>query len=180
MFHVEHMKIAVLSLILGCFLILGCTKADPEAYKTDPILQDYQTQLAATTSQLEGIEKQIADTKKEMKNAVPQTGEYGQNLKKLNDLTGRSEALAQQVRFWKIRIESRAKEAQTEYLMAFKNKKPWPDKEKVEAYYSEKRLRQAKMQWDQKARLEEYKKSTQPAGVGHGAETSEGREGSHE
>ncbi len=171
---------SVLALILLVFLSLGCTKADPEAYKSDPILQDYQSQLSATASQLEGLEKEIASTQKDMKSGVPQSGQYGANLQKLNGLLDRKTSLEQQIRFWKIRIESRAKAAQEEYLIAFKNKKPWPDKNMVETYFTEKRLRQAKLKWDQKDRIKAYEKSLKGGEGGAAGAPGESEGGGHE
>lgn len=141
------------------FSLISCTKADPNAYRGDPILQDYKSQMEKTKSDLEALKKQMEDTKKEMNISVPQSGQYGVQRRRLYDMESKAARLEQQLLFWQIRIESRAKEAQVEYLNAFKEKKPWPDKEKVDAYMTQKRLRVAKMNWDQKDRLDEYKKS---------------------
>ena len=164
MFHVEHMKIwnfKTFFALLSVYGLVSCTKADPEAYRSDPILQDYTAQQAATHSMLESLNKQIEGAKKDMASSVPQSGQYAAHRKKMNELEAKADKLVQQLQFWKMRIESRAKEAQAEYLVAFKNKKEWPNKEKTESYFTEKRLRQAKMQWDQKERIQEYQKSTQ-------------------
>ncbi len=160
MFHVEHMKNLFLSLFLALFCFSACTKADSEAYRRDPILLDYVSQQAATNSQLEALNKQIDGSKKEMRNSVPQSGQYNANRKKLNEQQAQADKLLQQLQFWKLKIESRAKEAQLEYLESHKNKTDWPDKNKIDSYFAEKRLRQAKMQWDQKDRIEKYKKGT--------------------
>jgi hypothetical protein len=159
MFHVEHMKFELFFLFSLLFFGLGCTKANPEAYRSDPILLDYISQQGATHNQLEGINKEMEKAKKAMRNSVPQSGQYSTNAKKLHELEDRADKLNQQIQFWKIRIEGRAKEAQAEYLEAYKNKKEWPDKTKLESYFAAKRLRQAKMQWDQKDRIEEYHKN---------------------
>jgi hypothetical protein len=176
MFHVEHMKNSFFTLIFLIFAVSACRKVDPEAYKTDPILLDYQSQLAETTTRYEAAIKAIETTHKEVKKSVPQTGDTQKLQNKLNAKQAEADKLAQQIQFWKIHIESRAKEAQDEYLRAFKDNKPWPDKQKIESYRAEKRLRQAKMEWDQKERIEEYKKSTQPKPVG-GAEGSQSEGG---
>lgn len=175
MFHVEHMILKIFMPFLVLFFLSACTKADPEAYKTDPILHDYQAQQGALSSQLESIAKQIETTEKDLKSSVPQSGQSSIHQKKLNQLHEQSRKLAQQIQFWKIRIESRAKEAQAEYLEAYKNKKEWPDKNRVQAYFAEKRLRISKMQWDQKSRIENYKKgsSNAPAGNVESSHTEE-------
>lgn len=143
------------------FLMVGCNKANPDAYKADPILADYQQQLGATNAQAESLRGQIAESQKNIKQSVPQTGQLIMHTRKLNEMQARLTVLEQQIRFWKIRIESRAKEAQKEYLEAAAAKKEWPDKTKVEAYFAEKRLRQAKMKWDSNKRVEDYQKLLQ-------------------
>lgn len=160
MFHVEHMKSGLIALFFMTLTLISCTKADPEAYRGDPILQDYVTQQGLTNSQLETLNKQILTTKKDMQTSVPQSGQYSVHRKRLHEQEDRAAKLIQQLQFWKLKIESRAKEAQSEYLKAFKEKKEWPDKSKVESYFAEKRLRQAKMGWNQKDRIEQYKAKT--------------------
>ncbi len=176
MFHVEHMKMHFFFLILVVGALSACTKADPQAYKGDPILQDYQSQLAATNAQLEGALKKVESTKKDLKDSVPQSGQFAAYQKILFEEQAKVARFTQQVQFWKIRIESRAKEAQAEYLAAFKDKKEWPDKGKVEAYFSEKRLRLAKMSWDQKDRIAEYEKANK-ASAKPGAGSNQGSQG---
>lgn len=163
-------------LILVFWALSACTKADPQAYKADPILQDYQSQLAATNSQLEAALKKVESTKKDLKDSIPQSGQFAAFQKMLFDEQAKVTRFTQQVQFWKIRIESRAKEAQAEYLIAFKEKKEWPDKGKVEAYFSEKRLRLAKMSWDQKDRIAEYEKANKD-NAKSGAGASQGSQG---
>lgn len=164
MFHVEHMKIAFYSLILSFFIISGCTKADPEAYKRDPILLDYQSQVANLSSQLETTNKDIESAKKELAASVPQSGQAAQFQKRIHEKEKISDILQQQIRFFKIHIESRARQAQADYVQSLKDKKEWPNKTEVEAYMTEKRFRMAKMNWSQKDRIQEYKKGTHPAG----------------
>jgi uncharacterized phage infection (PIP) family protein YhgE len=173
MFHVEHMKRTTFPLLFAIFFIVGCTKADPDAYKRDPILLDFQTQVGALQGQVETITKEVDSTKKELKTIVPQTGQADQYAKKINDLQGKIAILQQQIQFFKIHIESRAKKAQADYLESLKNKKEWPDKVEVESYMAEKRLRTAKMNWSQKDRITDYKKTSAP-------KHESGAEGSHE
>ena len=166
MFHVEHMKMGYFTLILAIFALSACTKADPEAYKRDPILLDYQTQVGALSGQLESTHKEIDSAKKELKASVPQSGQAAQFQKRIYEMEKRADTLEQQIRFFKIHIESRARKAQTDYQEAFKNKKEWPDKQEVESYMAEKRFRMAKMSWSQKDRIQDYKKKSSPPAGG--------------
>jgi hypothetical protein len=178
MFHVEHMKTRYFFIILPIFALISCTKADPEAYRRDPILQDYQSQLGVLNGELEAVKKQVEGTQKDIQTSVPQSGQRAIYQKKMNDLNRKVNQLTQQIQFWKIRIESRAKEAQLEYLGAFKSKKEWPDPGKVESYFAEKRLRIAKMTWSQKDRIQEYKKNNQKgSAAGSGGEAGDQKGG---
>jgi hypothetical protein len=157
MFHVEHMSQAQRIVVFGLLLVaqISCTRVDPEAYKSDPILQDYVAQKQATVANLEALNKQIQETQKELESSVPQSGQLANYRRKLYELQNKAQKLQQQTLFWTLRIEARAKEAQLEYLQALGAKKPWPDKQKVESYMAEKRLRIAKIQWNQKDRIKE-------------------------
>lgn len=145
--------------IFAVLLLIGCNKPDPEAYRSDPILQDYKAQLAATIASSEALKKQIEGIKKDRDTSVPQTGQFRLHNQKYFDMQNRLANLEQQIRFWKIRIQSQAQKAQKDYLLAHEKNEVWPDPAKTEAYFAEKRLRQAKMKWDQKDRIDEAKKS---------------------
>lgn len=147
--------------LLVALVISGCNKPDPNAYKQDPILLDYQSQLTATTALLDGQIKQRNDILKELANSQPQTGNASIHRKRAHEADSRIRNLEQQVMFWKIRLESRAKEAQLEYLEARRNKKAWPDQAAVDSYNAQKRLRLSKMVWDHKDRIEQMKKDEQ-------------------
>lgn len=154
MFHVEHMKTLFFLLFSVFFVISGCNRPDPNAYKQDPILKDYQSQLASTISESEALVKQREGVEKELKESIPQTGQAAIHRKRIADMSNRIDQLEQQVRFWKIRIESRAQEAQVEYLTAREKNQPWPDAKAVDSYYAQKRLRLSKLAWDNKERIE--------------------------
>jgi hypothetical protein len=179
MFHVEHMKMRYFTLILAIFALSACTKADPEAYKRDPILLDFQSQVANLNGQLETTHKEIETAKKDLKSSVPQSGQAGQFQKRIYDMQKRADALEQQIRFFKIHIESRARQAQADYQKAFKNNKEWPDKQEVESYMAEKRFRMAKMSWSQKDRIQEYKKNSSAPEGGESAGTHEAPPSGH-
>jgi hypothetical protein len=138
-------------------VVLGCKRADPNAYTKDPILIDYQAQLQATQVQVEEAKKSVLEAEKELKNSQPQKGQAAIHKKKMEEQVERLSKLNQQVIYWQVRVESRAKEAQVEYLDYFKKGKSWPDQEAINSYHAQKRLRLNRLQWDQKARISELK-----------------------
>lgn len=150
-------------LFLALFAISGCDKPDPNAYRSDPVLQDYQSQLASTNAQIEALKKQVDEVKKDIKTSVPQAGQAKLHTQKLYEIESRLRALEQQSRFWRIRIESYAQETQKDYLESREKKESWPNKERVESYFAEKRLRQAKMKWDARDRIEQSNKANSPS-----------------
>jgi|GEM_PF-3285907 hypothetical protein len=161
MFHVEHMKYALSVLFLAIFVLTGCNKPDPNAYRQDPIFLDYQSQLAATAALFDTQAKQRDEILKELASSHPQTGGAAIHRKRVAEAEARLRNLEQQLKYWKIRLESRGKEAQLEYLEAKKNKKTWPDQAAVDSYNVQKRLRLSKMVWDHKDRIEQMKKADQ-------------------
>jgi hypothetical protein len=101
--------------------------------------------------------KQRDEILNEITNSQPQTGAAAIQRKRVNEAEARLRNLEQQLKYWKIRLESRAKEAQLEYLEARMNNKPWPDQAAVDSYNAQKRLRLSKMVWDHKDRIEQMK-----------------------
>lgn len=159
------MKTALFVLFFSFLVISGCDKADPNAYMADPILKDYQSQLASTVSESEALKKQLLEVEKELNNSVPQSGQASIHRKRSNDMKNRANQLDQQIEYWKIRIESRAQEAQAEYLKARENKKPWPDQVSVDSYFAQKRLRLSKLAWDNKERIEKSREEAKKEGA---------------
>lgn len=161
-------KWTFLAVLVPLMILSGCDKPDPQAYRSDPVLQDYQSQLASTTAEIESLKKQADDVKKDIKESVPQTGQAKLHTQKLYEIEARIRALEQQSRFWKLRIESYAVEAQKEYLKSREAKAEWPDKKRTESYFAEKRLRQAKMKWDARDRIEQSNRAPASASTQKG------------
>jgi len=177
MFHVEHIKILFLALFFGLFLN-SCTSADPNPELKDPIYQDIKIQMGLAEKSLAEADKKLAEFSGELSIAIPQTGQFKQAQKKVFQAERERETFRQQVKYWTIRSEERAKKARVDYSRSLKDKTPWPNPKEFESYLSEKKLRLAKIEWDSKQRLENYKKelggADKGASRGEPASTSSG------
>jgi hypothetical protein len=158
-------KFIFFSIVALNLLLMGCQRADPNAYTRDPVLGDYQSQLQTTQSQLDEMKKKLEETEKELKTSQPQKGQTAIHRKRREEQLERITKLNQQITYWQVRIESRAKEAQLEYLESFKKGKEWPDQAAVDSYHAQKRLRLNRLQWNQKERIKEMqdKEAAKPA-----------------
>jgi hypothetical protein len=161
MFHVEHYGVFMryLILILLSLNLLACNKPDPNPENMDPIFQDMKAQEDITKKNIEDFTKQLEEHAHNIEKVKPQTGQIKYAEKRYWEARDHLDKLQQQYVYWQIRKAERLKHARTEYLKAFKEGKNWPRQEEVDEYMSEKRLRQAKQQWDIKERLQDYKKS---------------------
>lgn len=166
MFHVEHLWI-----LLSFILLVGCDKKDPQPELKDPIYQDMLAQKSAAERGLADAEKSLEEKRNDLKGAEPQTGKISLFQKRVFEAEKVSETFRQQIKYWTIRIRERALFARRSYSQAFSEKKPWPDPNEYSTYLSEKKLRLAKIEWDAKQRLEDYKSSIKKpaAAAGHGA-----------
>lgn len=138
--------------------ILGCNKPDPNPELKDGIWLDMQAQLQITQKNIADFQKQAEEHKADLAKVKPQTGQIKYAEKRYWQTKNHIDLLLQQEAYWKIRMDERAKFAKKEYLRAFKDGKPWPDPNEISEYMAEKRLRQAKQQWNVKSRIEEAKK----------------------
>ncbi len=144
-------------------MAIGCDKPDPTPELGDGIFQDLNAQLAATQKMIADATKQLDEHKANVHKAKPQTGQIKFAEKRVWDTEKAIDLLVQQEKYWKIRIAERKKVARIEYLKAFKDGKSWPDPKELEEYKVEKRLRQAKLQWDVRQRISDNKKEAKAA-----------------
>lgn len=156
LFHVEHLKIWLFIALFSVFSF-SCTKRDPTPEIKDPIYNDIKSQQGIAEKALIDINSKINQTQSELASAVPQTGQIRLLQRKLFQLQKERDIYQQQVKYWIVRLEERAKQARLSYNEAFTAGKIWPDPKEYEVYLSEKKLRLAKIEWDAKQRLEDYK-----------------------
>jgi hypothetical protein len=147
------------------FLILlflsGCNKPDPAAYLQDPIYQDFQAELSKANAASVEAAAQIKQYEEDLKKAVPQTGQQHFPKKWLAGAVEAKTKSDQMVKYWELKIKSRKKEAQSEYLRAFRDKKAWPDPAVFDQYNKSKLAQQRSRTWDSKSRVKDFR-STLP------------------
>lgn len=156
LFHVEHSKI----ISLVCFALLffaSCTKHDPNPELKDPIYLDIKTQMGLAEKSLAEASAKIKEFSGELAGALPQTGQIKILQRKLYYHEKQKDLFQQQIKYWLIRSEDRIKQARIDYAKSLSGGPAWPDPKEYETYLSEKKLRLAKIEWDAKQRLEDYK-----------------------
>ncbi len=163
------MKKLILVLLLTLPLAISCSRPEPTPELRDPIYQDFLSQKSATEKGLAEAQKKMDEYSEAVKKAAPQTGQAKQNLKKYYEMERRAITLSQQLRYWDIRIEERLIASRLEYRQAFSKGLTWPNPKEFETYRAEKKLRAARLQWDQKERVRELKMGSRSV-----AGTSEG------
>ena len=156
-------------------LLAGCNRPEATPELRDPIYQDIQAELNATQSKIADTESQLEGYRAQLDKVVPQNGQYKYFEKHVFETQKFVEKFKQQKKFWTVRLESRRNVVRRSYLKGFKSGKPWDPTKEFEAYQAEKRLRQARAEWDVQQRretfLKDQKASRAPAaGGGEGAE----------
>ncbi len=146
-------------------LLLACDKPEPNPEVRDPISQEFHSQLGLATAAIAAATQAVSEKKAALDKVKPQTGASKYAQKKYWAAQNALDSLLQQEKYWKIRIKERESYARTEYLKAYHAKKPWPDPKEFEEYSSEKRLREARQQWDPRQRIEENKKAAAAASL---------------
>lgn len=146
----------IVLILLLLATIVGCAKPDPNPELRDPIFTDITSQIASLNQQIESEKNQLKKHEQELAEAPPQTGKVKFALKRVSESKSLIASLDQERKYLEIKIESRKKAARSSYLQAFKEKRPWPEPREWDLYISEKRLRQAKKNWDVKQRIKEH------------------------
>ncbi len=147
-----------LLILLLPFLLFSCNKPDPQPELLDPIYMEFKTQHDMAKRAIIDIQAVIDEKKVDLDRVKPQTGQIKYAQKRYWEAQKTLDLLVQQEKYWGVRIQERLSFAQVEYLKAFKARKPWPDPKEFQEYESEKRLREARHQWDAKARIDKFRR----------------------
>lgn len=159
-----------LLLLLIPFLLFGCNRPEETPEVRDPIYQEFQSQQASVAKAIGDTQKVLDEKKSDINSVKPQTGQIKYAQKRLWETQRTLDSLIQQQKYWTIRLEERKKAARIDYMKAFSAGTTWPDPKEFQEYSTEKRLREAKQGWDQKARIEKYK-TDNPIGPAPAAKT---------
>ena len=156
-------------LLLLIFSFVGCSKPDPNPELKDPIYSDINSEISALTQQIESEKNQLKNHTQELEEAPPQTGKVKFALKRQSESRFRINSLEQEKKYVELKLASRKRFARESYNKAFNNKTAWPDPKEWESYSAEKRLRNAKKEWDVKQRIKEAQIEMMPSKPkGHG------------
>ena len=138
-------------------LLFSCNEPEPNPEIRDPIYLELKTQQDLSKKAIAETEATLLEKKADLEKVKPQTGQIKYVQKRLWDTQRTLDSLIQQEKYWTIRIKEREQVARIEYLKAFKAGKTWPDPKEFQEYSTEKRLREAKLHWDTKERIEKFK-----------------------
>ena len=141
------------------FLLFSCNKPEENPELSDPLYLEFKSQKDTATKASADTPKTVEDKKADLEKVKPQTGQIKYAQKRYWEAQSALDTLIQQEKYWAIRIQEREAFDRLEYLKAFKAGKPWPDPKEFEEYSTEKRLREARLQWDAKKRIDDFKKN---------------------
>ncbi len=161
MFHVE-LKYLVM-LFFSAFLIFGCEKPPENPHLTDIIAQDFRNQEEGTSAALVQVEKNLKENINIMATLPAQSNLRHYYKSKNEQFVVERAKLKQQLRYWKVRIENRDVKVVYESTKAFYDGRKIASNDEAQAYAATKKLRQAKVTWDQKKRVAEHKASLSTA-----------------
>jgi hypothetical protein len=157
------LKIPLHFLLTALVIVLlgACEQRDPAPELKDPIYLDLIAQLSISQRAMAAEEKQLAEFKSKLDDVVPQTKQIDFAKKRVFESQSRMEKHEQQIKYWKIRIVERQKHARRYYNESYSKGEVWPNPKEFQVYQSEKRLRQSKIQWDIRQRLEDFERASE-------------------
>ena len=157
------LRFVILSLVL---FELGCKRPIDNPELIDPIFGS----LKSEAKRYEGLAKdkkaEVEKAKREWDEAKPQTGRIRAAKERYYSKVRELEMIEQMIKYFKLRAESRKRDARKEYAEAFNKDLPWPDPKKFEAFELELRAKNASKIWDARVpkwndRKIAYKKSVE-------------------
>lgn len=147
-------KIVLLS--LTWVALVGCSRPDPHPELKDAIYQDMKAELQLVEKNIADSRKSLAEHEKARDEAKPQTGQNRWAEKRYWEAKTTLNLFEQQQKYWIIRSEQRRDAVRRRAHQAFHEGKDWIDPAELTAYDTEKRLRQAKLRWDNRERRENF------------------------
>lgn len=159
MFHVEHRFFSYLLMILMVFYAFGCKKPPENPHSTDAIYHDFEDQAKATEEAIKKLETAMRDTEGQLAKTHAQSPQVKYFKNKREEQRSQMTKLEQQKRFWQFKIENRKFNLTYYSQKLFYDDKALDTSEQLADYKSVQRLRQAKMVWDQKKRVSDFKNS---------------------
>ena len=136
-------------------IIWSCDRPEREPWVRDPILQDMVKRKKDTEAKIAAQTAEIEKLQAILETSQPQTGQIRTARKKVEAHLNILAKTKQLLRIQKIQIESRIAQAQSDYIVAFKEKKPWPPKSEYSEYLLQQKLISQNRVWSAERRKEE-------------------------
>lgn len=152
------MRNALLVLFFSLSALVGCNKPDPHPERADVIYQDIQSELATVRKNIDDTNKALLEHEANLKKVVPQTGQVRYAQKRLWESRKVLDLFQQQEKYWVIREEQRRLFVRRRNLEAHQKGQKWSDERELKEYQDEKRLRQARLNWDVRQRRADFEK----------------------
>lgn len=146
----------VILLIFAVSLGVGCNKPDPKPELKDEIYQDMLRELKSSEQNIARAQSELETHRKALSEVKPQTGQIKYAQKRVFDAERAIDQFKQQQKYWVIRSESRRDFVRKKSLEAFQKGETWVVEGELEAHLAEKRLRNARRQWDARQRREDF------------------------
>lgn len=133
-------------------LLSGCRSEDPNPELRDPIYQDLKKEAAATEKAYEDSKKAKVAAYEKLQAAPARTIELKDAEREYWKAVKLVDSLETASKYLNIRAERRRIEARASYKKAFNAGKEgeWPDKSEYSGYLTNKRLREAPLNWSKR------------------------------
>jgi len=149
------MRVLMLLLLI---IIVGCNKPNPNPELADEIYSDLKASAGNAAKDVEAEEKKLEGFKKDLDNAVPQTGEIKFAQKRYFESEQRLQKFEQVQKYFELKAQDRLEYTRKQYAKAFRAGKTWPTEEEIQSYKKYKLLSNKEASWDSRKRVELYEK----------------------
>ncbi len=127
--------------------LTACKKPIPDPELMDPIYRDLKALADSKKKELDEAIKKKESSYTQLLKEKPNTLDLKLARRDYEKAEGRIVGLEQEARYFEIRAQRRKAEDRVNYLEAFKNDKPWPDKDEYSSWLVNRKLAEAPTTW---------------------------------
>ncbi len=141
--------------LLVSLLFIGCDKPNPTPEVLDPIYIDLSKQADEAKKLIPEAKIAVSEAEKELTLVKPQTGQIEYAKKRLREANQRLVQTTQIAKYLEIHSKSRLDYDRESYLVAWKQKKQWPDPAEYKEFKDAEKAQSARTNWNVKDRMKE-------------------------
>lgn len=137
----------IVTFMVGCIVISGCRREDPNPELSDKIYLDIKNEVQAGERGVEELQKKVAGAEQNLQASLPRSLDRRTAQDELVKFRAALAKTTEQLEYFRVRLSRRYAETRYNYKVAFRSGRPWPPPNEFENYMINKKLANAPKAW---------------------------------